>query len=47
MAVKPPQGPEFYMPYAAIYQIAREGPGSVTVPVVYSTAFPTARFCGD
>ena len=47
MAVKPSQGPEFYLPYAAIYRIDREGPGPITIPVIYTTAHPFPKFCGD
>lgn len=37
----------FFLPYTAIYRIDQEGPGSVTVPVVYTTVRPQAQFCGD
>jgi hypothetical protein len=47
MAVKRSQGPEFYLPYAAIYHIDREGPGPIAIPVIYTTAFPHPKFCGD
>jgi hypothetical protein len=47
MSLKTADGPEFFVPYAAIFKVDREGPGPVTIPVVYSTAHPTAKFCGD
>lgn len=40
-------GPEAFVPYAAIYAIEREGPGSVTIPVVHTSAYPVAKYCGD
>lgn len=48
MGVRSSQGgPTWFVPYAAIYRIDREGPGPITVPVVYTTAFPRPKFCGD
>lgn len=47
MALKTAQGSEFFVPYSAIYRIDREGPGPITIPVVYTTAHPTPKFCGD
>ena len=38
---------EFIVPFAAIYRIDPEGPGSVTIPVIYLTAFPQLHACGD
>ena len=47
MSVKAAQGPEFFVPYSAIFRIDREGPGPIGIPVVYTTAHPNPKFCGD
>jgi hypothetical protein len=47
MVVKPSNGQEWFLPFAAIYRVEQEGPGSITVPVVYTTAYPRPKFCGD
>lgn len=47
MDVRSSQGPEFVIPYSAIFRIYRKGPGAYAVPVIYTTAYPRPKFCGD